>query len=663
MLPSSHTPMRLLAGLLAAGLLGIAPAPVRAQDGSPAPAPRRVALLIGIADYEHFDLLGPPGASDLVGPTNDVARMRASLKRWGFDGDDVRVLRDGEATRAGILAGLDWVAERARGENDAVVVYYSGHGTWVPDEDGDEALVTPGDTIDEALVPADAPDPSTASALVLDDEIRDKLAAIPSRNVTMIVDACFSGTITRGAEASPNARARGVPGNPGGDGPPGLELATAPTHTLITAASAREVATELTIGPERIVYGILTYYLTEALDGAPATARYDEIMRRVRAGVRGEWVNQTPQLEGDADARLFHVQGDIPQRAYADVISVRDDEIGLDVGAVHGVRPGARYYVYGPDETRFAPGGQVAEVIVSAVADTTAVATVDGVARGEIRSGARAVLARVPRGARQLDALKVYVAPEARPTFDATGVDSLFPVERVPEADAADVALSGGADALHLTMKGLPILPTSEDAAWTARDGDGPGFAPSAQGLCAALRRGFAVQAFELLDNPEPANFDVDIRVLEAGRQPPEGTASGPLADTAYIDPSRRYHIWVRVSASEESGPIYLTAAVEGLVSQPAVLWPGRGQAGRNAPFPTNQWVRLTRGPVPMTEPSGLEVIRVVADADQQYDFWPLVNSFPACAAGAGTRGFGDEDSAATGWVSVAHRVVVLPTP
>ncbi|HZC76260.1 MAG TPA: caspase family protein, partial [Ktedonobacterales bacterium] len=132
--------------------------------GAPLPTPprppRHVALLIGIGDYKYFEPPpGPPGQTDLSGPPNDVPRMRFTLRRYGFDGDsNVRVLRDAAASRQGIADGFRWLAERATDSADVVVVFYSGHGSRTRDANGDEALVTPGDTLDEALVPWDAKD-------------------------------------------------------------------------------------------------------------------------------------------------------------------------------------------------------------------------------------------------------------------------------------------------------------------------------------------------------------------------------------------------------------------------------------------------------------------------------------------------------------------------
>jgi hypothetical protein len=89
------------------------------------------------------------------------------------------------------------VLRRAR-EGDAVVFTYSGHGTWVADEDGDEA-----DRRDEALCPW-----NLADGLLLDDELHRLFGeCAPGVRLTFVSDSCHSGTVARAAiPQGPRAR-------------------------------------------------------------------------------------------------------------------------------------------------------------------------------------------------------------------------------------------------------------------------------------------------------------------------------------------------------------------------------------------------------------------------------------------------------------------------
>ena len=97
-----------------------------------------------------------------------------------------------------------------------MVFYYAGHGAQVEDDSGDEG----DDKFDEVLVPSDTkgelegPE-AGLSGFITDDEIGKLLAELPGREVMMIVDACHSGTITRGAL---EIRQSGASDDPAGQG-------------------------------------------------------------------------------------------------------------------------------------------------------------------------------------------------------------------------------------------------------------------------------------------------------------------------------------------------------------------------------------------------------------------------------------------------------------
>ncbi len=161
------------------------------------------AFLIGINRYQDDAI------SDLQGAVNDVRNMRDMLAAYlGFDAEQIRLLTDEQATRAGILNGIrDWLVAGTRPGSRALL-YYAGHGYRQPDRDGDEP-----DGHDEALVPHDARLESSASGgldryanLILDDEIAALFDDLEDRQAYMIVDSCFSGTITRSLGA-PDPRA------------------------------------------------------------------------------------------------------------------------------------------------------------------------------------------------------------------------------------------------------------------------------------------------------------------------------------------------------------------------------------------------------------------------------------------------------------------------
>ena len=101
----------LVAGVLVAGLTAAlvfkansnaapdyAPAVTQSIRGDPSgqQTGRHLALLIGIGDYQRFKAFGYAPRVDLKGPPHDLERMRLTLRRFGFEGDNVRILKDEE---------------------------------------------------------------------------------------------------------------------------------------------------------------------------------------------------------------------------------------------------------------------------------------------------------------------------------------------------------------------------------------------------------------------------------------------------------------------------------------------------------------------------------------------------------------------------------------
>src|SRR5690606_30707049 len=105
----------------------------------------------------------------------------------------------GSPTRAAITGELERLGVVVE-PGDAVLIVYSGHGARQPDASGDEA-----DGYDEILLPADIgvweSETSQVENAISDDEIGTYLTRIRERGafVWVIVDACYSGTVTRAA--------------------------------------------------------------------------------------------------------------------------------------------------------------------------------------------------------------------------------------------------------------------------------------------------------------------------------------------------------------------------------------------------------------------------------------------------------------------------------
>lgn len=165
-------------GLLAAGALLLA-----AESHA-----RPKALLIGVADVPHNAL---PGI-DL-----DIDNMKKVAEIMGFKPGDIKVLFNEQATYANVRQALVGWARDGVQPQDHVLIYFSGHGTRVPDPTAsnvggvDDALVL--HDVERTTVQGHA----TLKNVLIGHEFGAALAAIPSHSVLVLVDACHSGTATR----------------------------------------------------------------------------------------------------------------------------------------------------------------------------------------------------------------------------------------------------------------------------------------------------------------------------------------------------------------------------------------------------------------------------------------------------------------------------------
>jgi uncharacterized caspase-like protein len=137
----------------------------------------RSALITGINAYA--------GANALSGCVADAQWWTEYLTNRKFK---ARLMTDQEATRSNMLAATQELVLTAKA-GDKLVWGYSGHGTQLPDLDGDE-----GDAYDEAICPVDF----DRGNFIIDDDLRAIFDKLPAGvTLTCFLDSCYSGTATR----------------------------------------------------------------------------------------------------------------------------------------------------------------------------------------------------------------------------------------------------------------------------------------------------------------------------------------------------------------------------------------------------------------------------------------------------------------------------------
>jgi hypothetical protein len=157
---------------------------------------RRLALIVGVGDYKSDRV------PKLSGTTHDARRMYDLLtgpNGYGFPKENVCLLLDGDATAQGFRDAFQkTLVDRAQPQ-DVVVLFYAGHGSQTRDRNHDEP-----DEMDETFVLQDSRTGDVGD--LVDDEFNGMLSRVKSDHLTVILDACNSGTLTRDPDGRVVAR-------------------------------------------------------------------------------------------------------------------------------------------------------------------------------------------------------------------------------------------------------------------------------------------------------------------------------------------------------------------------------------------------------------------------------------------------------------------------
>ncbi|MDD5656577.1 MAG: caspase family protein [Elusimicrobia bacterium] len=233
--------------------------------------PKAYAVVVGIEKYRDI-------------PAVEFAERDARAvydyltKAMGFDPRNVAFLADERATRTDVETALGpWLKDRA-GPDSRIFVYYSGHGA--PDPVTGDAYLVPYDG---------SPNYVRTKAIGLRD-LYASLADLPARDITVVMDSCFSGAggrsfLARGARPLVNVKLA-VPGG---------------KLVVISAAQGEQISTYY---PET-QHGLLTYFLLKGLRGEADADRNGRVTTAelfafarpaVESEARKQHVEQSPTI-------------------------------------------------------------------------------------------------------------------------------------------------------------------------------------------------------------------------------------------------------------------------------------------------------------------------------------------------------------------------------
>jgi len=458
-------------------------------DPSAAP-PQKWALIVGVGDYRNY---GDEEGGDLAGAAGDARNMReVLLARWGFRAENVRLLTDADATRDAIRTALtEWLATRAQ-PGDLVVFYFSGHGSQTFDQDGDED-----DGLDETICPTDALR-NNASHDIKDDELGGWLRGLPTRNVTVILDSCHSGTATR--SVAPFARRKALDRSGASDlpadsaaRPAGARQASldgaGPEVLEMSAAQADQYALETTFEENGVsrTGGAFTTPLVRFLWQVSPRTSHQELFRLTREELRRASFAQTPQLSAVPARALaaFALPGTESAAPAAApptrvVAAAGPRRVVLAGGSVAGIMAGAYYRA----------GGSLLRVV--SVEPTRALAELVGSGGALPAPGVEAVLEAAPLRPAVLRVSIAALTPAGARAMSAAAWS--LPHVELP-------ATRGAPAALVVRPEGSDWVVTGADGAERHRVAAGDP-AAAARELAALLRRDQAALELASLENP-----------------------------------------------------------------------------------------------------------------------------------------------------------------
>lgn len=249
--------------------------------------PSRHAICVGINNY-------PGTHNDLRGCINDALEWKDILEKlYSFN---VRTMFDRRVTYRNFVEHFGNMVNDSK-PGQKLVLTFSGHGTNVPDLDGDEP-----NGRDEAFCLYDG--------LLIDDNVREIIKNLNKESsLTVIADCCHSGTITRSFMSTLNRSDMPKPRYmPPSDDMEVFRMRGSDINTnlfypeedmkeiLLTGCLPNEYSWDAFIAGK--FRGAMTYSATQAVIKNP-NITFEELHAEIRKELPSRLYPQTPQLEGN----------------------------------------------------------------------------------------------------------------------------------------------------------------------------------------------------------------------------------------------------------------------------------------------------------------------------------------------------------------------------
>jgi len=225
------------------------PQAAASSSGAAPVVKRRVALLVGNTAYK---MPIPP----LETPAADVAKIAEVLRaRFGYE---VQVLNN--AGKGDIVGAVNRIAADVHAD-DSVLLFYAGHGYLM--EDTDMGF----------WIPVDA-SVKTAANWISNTDISKLLKAIPAKQLILVSDSCFSGSLTKEQKVS-------------ADGVKREDVLRRRSVVVLSSGGEEPVSDEGRNG-----HSVFAWNLIKTLEATGGITPGTEVWRSVHGGVTKEFPQQ-----------------------------------------------------------------------------------------------------------------------------------------------------------------------------------------------------------------------------------------------------------------------------------------------------------------------------------------------------------------------------------
>jgi len=250
------------------------------------------ALLIGVDQNQTAKWALPDVAKDVAA----LQKVLVHPARCAYPPEHVQVLTGADATRQGILDGLDWLSERLQGDAEATaVIYYTGHG-WR------DASTHPSDFY---LIPYDVKASGVQARALRAADFAAGIAGMQPRRLLVILDCCHAaGMNVKDVSLLPpgcvGAAAAPPLFMPGGAGAKGLETLAVGRGRAVLSSSTGEQSSYIRQDRQMSIF---TYHLIKALTGhaQPAEGAREVLVSDVMSYVTRR-VPESARADHGADA-------------------------------------------------------------------------------------------------------------------------------------------------------------------------------------------------------------------------------------------------------------------------------------------------------------------------------------------------------------------------